>query len=958
MNIKKIVLITVFFLIILQLAMGDNGQEVKTLNSTESKDLGSEITGTVQDGTYYITSGVITGDLTGKKVVIKGDAKVTLGPEMKGTLTLDGGTVILLPPLDRAVKGYGTCSKNSCTITNGETGSGIGKISQGNFLLESDGTLHLESGIIGEDDSKFNAFKLKNIKFVNGKWSGSLEAGSEIDLQAGGSEFPSATAFGNKADFEYDPISRKLKLIRPKDKSEEYKIKITKLGESLELEGAEIVFEDKETPTKELITGSVKKVSNTHLIYSKNSKFINEHSVRFEVKNGLNYATGPKPPTGVSYVQSDVDAKAGVYLLRVYGSENDIKITLPQEHPYKWMDIDSENSNIVVTKGNAVVKINDQNKLATNRLNLLNMVFSVHSEYKTWYISKDGASRFDNEKVEKIINSMKTAQEKSFLEHAPELTYAEAIQWAESKDKYRKEAGIKALGEVGDTRAIDTLKKYTKDFLLGEEAISALGKIDDPRSTDALLELLDPKQFTIFKIYEALGNQKSEKATNALLEAIRKDKGEYREQAANALAKHENAVPSLIKILEEEKDKELIETAANVLGKIGTHESIDSLFAIVEKKMKSPSDFLERSEYVDNPQFKIDSIIIVASIKGLGHIKENEVSKKLIELYNSPDSSFYGQEAIVQVLRHRRDNPEVNEFVKNGILEGKTGFYSHEFKYDTDKDIVTKLYQERLSDISKEFNKDEFKRLLETLDKNQNEKITVKDAYFLETLKPEDLEESKEDLKKEISQRMQSVGHTRRSESDSLDASYETEDFDAQSHRISFVEMKKIKAVLDTMQNKEVRDRIGQLIQTDLSERTKVNGIKKDGKAGEFEFNGKKSEIGGLCFVNKQGTIDFVPCEPDSQKDNGQYSYAMKVSSLGGAAFSDFHFHATRIDDSRYAGPSGSILGGDIGRVVNLNKDGIVITSVGQGRFNIDYYTELKVIDLGTYEYKTPTPSD
>src|SRR3990167_2937501 len=100
---QKISCATMLILALLPMAWAQDAIEGETAQS-----FGEGIGGTFADGTYFIESGTLTGDLTGKNVVIEGGKQkdtITLGKGMVGTVQIKDAAIRLLPPpSERVVK--------------------------------------------------------------------------------------------------------------------------------------------------------------------------------------------------------------------------------------------------------------------------------------------------------------------------------------------------------------------------------------------------------------------------------------------------------------------------------------------------------------------------------------------------------------------------------------------------------------------------------------------------------------------------------------------------------------------------------------------------------------------------------------------------------------------------------------------------------------------------------------
>lgn len=82
----------------------------------------------------------------------------------QGTLILTDAEVEM--PGGKIVIGTGRCDSEGCVITQGETGSGDTKVSNGEFHIKTDGTIDISmSATIGEGDLAIDVSNVKNLKF-------------------------------------------------------------------------------------------------------------------------------------------------------------------------------------------------------------------------------------------------------------------------------------------------------------------------------------------------------------------------------------------------------------------------------------------------------------------------------------------------------------------------------------------------------------------------------------------------------------------------------------------------------------------------------------------------------------------------------------------------------------------------------------------------------------------------
>jgi len=228
----------------------------------------------------------------------------------------------------------------------------------------------------------------------------------------------------------------------------------------------------------------------------------------------------------------------------------------------------------------------------------------------------------------------------------------------------------------------------------------------------------------------------------------------------------------------------------------------------------------------------------------------------------------------------------------------------------------------------------------------------VKDQYFLNERSRDQLITDRTQVEEIITSKLNLVGNTRRRDSNGKE--YD-ESFQKQKDRLSVVELNKVNFFLDSFASPEVVNQIGNLIQSDLAtENVELQGINEFGKPGKFTIDPQKTELGGLVSI-EGNRATLIPYQPNCIGNNCAYSGSGSLrADMMTQGFTTFHLHATQADDSKYAGPSSAGHGskGDRGSSRSGRSDGLVITNLGKGKFNVDYYTpDGEVIDLGNYEY-------
>jgi hypothetical protein len=111
----------------------------------------------------------------------------------------------------------------------------------------------------------------------------------------------------------------------------------------------------------------------------------------------------------------------------------------------------------------------------------------------------------------------------------------------------------------------------------------------------------------------------------------------------------------------------------------------------------------------------------------------------------------------------------------------------------------------------------------------------------------------------------------------------------------------------------------------------------------------KTTEYGGLLqFVSESGkeraaVLLFLP-RPMHRQGDDMFIASDDMIAAGDTALAHYHFHAQRVSNTSYAGPSPA----DLDYADRSGRSCIVLTSVGQGVLNLDYYQNGGVVvDLG-----------
>jgi HEAT repeat protein len=154
------------------------------------------------------------------------------------------------------------------------------------------------------------------------------------------------------------------------------------------------------------------------------------------------------------------------------------------------------------------------------------------------------------------------------------------------KDWHVRSSAAKALGQIGNKKAVPALIKTLKDKNedVREEAATALGEIKDPIAIPALIKAMKDGRYVHSRIAWALFKI-GKPAVPALIKALKDKSGYVRGEAAWVLGKlkDKRALPALIKAMKD-KNKDVRQKAAEALGKIGDKRASASLVNALRDK--------------------------------------------------------------------------------------------------------------------------------------------------------------------------------------------------------------------------------------------------------------------------------------------------------------------------------------------------------------------------------------
>lgn len=173
-------------------------------------------------------------------------------------------------------------------------------------------------------------------------------------------------------------------------------------------------------------------------------------------------------------------------------------------------------------------------------------------------------------------------------------------------------AVIEALGQIGDTMAVDPLIVFMahKEPIIRENTAAALGKLRDSRAVESLIVALNDEQERVrWYAADSLGKIGNPVCVDSLIKLLSDTSARVRESAVTALGQigNQQAIESLIKALQD-SDKRVAEQAAESLVNIknmnfDTMDTVSTSF-YTNKDYKRAEIILERqiAEYSKLPE--------------------------------------------------------------------------------------------------------------------------------------------------------------------------------------------------------------------------------------------------------------------------------------------------------------------------------------------------------------------
>jgi len=209
----------------------------------------------------------------------------------------------------------------------------------------------------------------------------------------------------------------------------------------------------------------------------------------------------------------------------------------------------------------------------------------------------------------------------------------------------RKQA-VKALGNIGDSRAVEPLIKALGDNIerIRWRAARALGEIGDVRAVEPLAKALGDSDKVRRYATEALGRISDSRVVEPLIEALVDSKNQVRRYAAEALGRTGDlrAVEPLIKALEVDSNEYARRYAAEALGEIGDPRAVKSLI----NALADGGEFVRRY-----------------AVEALGRIGDLRAIEPLIKALEV-DSNEYARRYVAKALGEIGDLSAVEPLIK------------------------------------------------------------------------------------------------------------------------------------------------------------------------------------------------------------------------------------------------------------------------------------------------------
>lgn len=203
----------------------------------------------------------------------------------------------------------------------------------------------------------------------------------------------------------------------------------------------------------------------------------------------------------------------------------------------------------------------------------------------------------------------------------------------------------------------------------------------------------------------------------------------------------------------------------------------------------------------------------------------------------------------------------------------------------------------------------------------------IRDTCLIDRLDEEQLSASADALRRWVGKRLSQIETVTRRPSyldapDTID-----ERFEVHAWQLSVIDLWTMRLVLESLAQPKTQRRIANLIAMDDGDNT--------------------TEWGGLCTLEGD-RVAWRVYPPLKSGNDTAYIASDQLLADAIDAICHFHLHVARYDKTHVAGPGP----GDLRFAAAMDANALVITDLGNRRFNVDYYNaEKSIVDLGIYFY-------
>ena len=239
---------------------------------------------------------------------------------------------------------------------------------------------------------------------------------------------------------------------------------------------------------------------------------------------------------------------------------------------------------------------------------------------------------------------------------------------ADKQEEVRIEV-IQTLGEIGDERAVKPLVYALIDesLVVREKGASALGKLGRPEAEEALISALNSNTnlSIMCAIIEALGQIGDTRAVEPLIAFLNHKEAKIRECTAASLGKLRDtrAVESLIAALNDEQER-VRWYAADSLGKIGDPVCVDSLIKLLsDTNARVRESAVTALGQIGNQQ-AIESVV-----KALQDVDKRVAEQAAESLVNIKNLNFESMDTVANTFYTNKDYKRAEAVLGRQITE-------------------------------------------------------------------------------------------------------------------------------------------------------------------------------------------------------------------------------------------------------------------------------------------------